>query len=186
MLFLLTAGLDEKEKNEITKIYYDYKSIMKFFALKYVTNESDAEDIVHDAFFKIKKNLTKIISLSCKKKQSYIVNIVKTTSIEYLRKEKRAARNLEIYSKELDNAKESDTVQNYFNQEELRLGIERVMHQIDDKYMVPLIMKYYHGYSIKEICIKLSIESENTVASLIHRGKKKFIEVYLNSGEWSA
>ncbi len=187
MLIVLTVGLDQKEKEEITQIYYQYRSIMKVFALRYVRNESDAEDILHNAFFKIRKKLSLICSLSCKKKQSYIVNIVKTTSIEYLRKEKRYKRNVDLYYKYSDNQDaDDDTIENHLEQEEFRLNIERIFYQIDDKYSSPLLLKYYYGYSTKEICKALKIESENTVSSLLHRGKKMFLEIYTKDGGWSA
>lgn len=179
MLFLLTIGLNEEEKSEITKIYYEYRDLMKIIAIRYVRDESIADDIVQGAFFKIRKKLSILILLSCKKKRSYIVNIVKSTCLDYLRKEKRYRDKVELSKNNLlDRKFYIDSTEELFDREEFRLKIQKIICQMDEKYSTPLILKCYYGYRTKEICAKLNISSENTVSSLIYRGKKEFLKIY--------
>ena len=173
-LLLLTVGLNKDQAEEIERIYYEFKNLMKVIALRYVRNESNADDIVQDSFFKIRDNLSKIISLPCKKKSSYIVNIVKSTSLDYLRKDKRYRKCIELRKKNYSYS-EFDSK---YEQDQLRVTIESIICQMDDKYSLPLILKYHYGYTTKEICEKLNIKSENTVSSIIYRGRREFIKLF--------
>lgn len=181
MLFLLTMHLDETEKECITQIYYDYRKLMLAVACKYVSDTSLAEDIVQESFFKIRKNLSKISSLSCNKKRSYIVYIVKSVSIDHLRKNKNINKELSL-DETLDIKNESNSPFDELFLKEIRLNISRIITEMDQRDAKALVGKYYYGYSTKELCEILDIESQNTVLSIVYRARKKFIKL-LNEGD---
>ncbi len=181
MLFLLTMQLDDNEKEIITKIYYEYRTLMLAVAKKYVKDSHKAEDIVQEAFFKIRKNLSKISSLSCNKQRAYIVYIVKSVSIDYLRLAKN--RNTDRVIDETFDLESSDAspFENLFLKE-IRLNISKIITEMDERDAKALVGKYYYGYSTKELCEILDIESQNTVLSVVYRARKKFIKLLNESG----
>lgn len=181
MLFLLTMHLDETEKECITKIYNDYRKLMMAIACKYVSDQSQAEDIVQESFFKIRSNLSKISSLSCNKQRTYIVYIVKSVSIDHLRKHKNINKELSL-DESLDIKNESNSPYDELFLKEIRLNISRIINEMDNRDAKALVGKYYYGYSTKELCEILDIESQNTVLSVVYRARKKFIKL-LNESE---
>ena len=86
-LYLFTLELDENEKKQITDIYNEYGCLMKIVAMQYFKDSNIVKDVIQESFFKIRDNLKKILSLKCNEKRTYIVNIVKSVSIDYIRKE---------------------------------------------------------------------------------------------------
>lgn len=181
MLFLLTMHLDENEKECITQIYYDYRTLMMAIATKYVRDTHKAEDIVQESFFKIRKNLSKITSLSCNKKRTYIVYIVKSVSIDYLRKMSKRSNDCSL-DESIEIESKTPTPDSELFLKEIRLNISRIISELDERDSKALIGKYYYGYSTKELCDILQIDSQNTMLSIVYRARKKFIRL-LNESE---
>lgn len=183
-LLLLVDGLNDKEKDSITEIYYEYRAIMKLAAMRYFSDENVAEDVVQDAFFRIRKHLTKINTLNEYKKRKYIINIVKTISIDYIRRLKRESdRNssLDIIDFEIES-KDKEVIDTIIIREQSLL-IDQCIIQLSKVDGDLLKAKYIHGYSTKEICKLFDIDSENTARSMIHRAKKKLGKIIYESGK---
>ena len=58
--------MDTEEKNKFESVYNRYKSAMFNKAVSIVKNESDAEDILQEAFIKIAKNIKSIDDIKSK------------------------------------------------------------------------------------------------------------------------
>jgi len=181
MLFLLTMHLDDDEKKCITQIYNDYRTLMMAIALRYTKNKTQAEDIVQEAFFKIRKNLSKISSLVNSKKRTYIIYIVKSVSIDYLRKQNRQNYVYPLTETIDIKAGENNSPDEQLFLSELRLNISKIISEMNERDSSALIGKYYYGYSTKELCDILKIDSQNTVLSVIYRARKKFIQLLKES-----
>lgn len=54
---------------------------------------------------------------------------------------------------------------------------EELMHQLDDKYRIVLLLYYAEGFKIREIAQILELE-ENTVKTRLVRGRKQFEKEY--------
>ena len=65
---------------------------------------------------------------------------------------------------------------------ELRLYISKILSEMDERDALALMGKYYYGYSTKELCEYLKVDSQNTMLSIIYRARKKFIQL-LQEGE---
>ncbi len=182
MLFLLTMYLSDDEKKCITQIYNDYRSIMMAIAMKYVKDKHKAEDIIQESFFKIRKNLSKISKLSCNKQRAYIVYIVKSVSIDYLRKSKKYNLNCSLDESLTVKSTEENSPDDQLYIAELRLYISKILSEMDERDALALMGKYYYGYSTKELCEYLKVGSQNTMLSIIYRARKKFIQL-LQEGE---
>lgn len=173
MLLFIIDSLPAKYKSKVEKLYYECRDVMFSTALGIVKNYSQAEDIVQQAFIRIMKHIDKINNIPADEVKGYVIFIVKNLSFDYLRKIKH------------DNTVPFDSVEYSADNGELPENIVIVNFQIDavkeklkemdDKYALPLILKYTLQLSHSEIAELLDISIEN-VKVRCHRGRKKLIE----------
>ncbi len=79
----------EGEKGKFEVIYYRYRDMLYMCALGIVKNSADAEDVLHDAFIKIAKNIKQIDDINSKSIAAYLAVITKNTAYDRLRRLKR-------------------------------------------------------------------------------------------------
>lgn len=155
MLIYLTIIDSEEDKYKFEKIYEKYKKLMFYVANQILKDETLSEDAVHNAFLKVIDNLDKISDVNSPKTKSFVVIIVKRISINIYNKRKREEIN--------------DIDDNYkFNS--LDLSIEKLgeysylgeaLKKISETDLQIILLKYSHGFSIKEISNILNIKEVN-------------------------
>ena len=59
-------------------------------------------------------------------------------------------------------------------------AVKKVLENLDDKYKIPLLLKFTYGYSTKEIAVFLNI-SEDNVGARIFRAKNMVKEGLFNA-----
>ena len=181
-LYLFTLKLDESEKKQITDIYNEYGCLMKIVAMQYFKDSNIVKDVIQESFFKIRDNLKKILSLKCNEKRTYIVNIVKGVSIDYIRKENIWKKHtLPLEGMEAEIASKELSLEEYIIREELRLSISNQMLKLSERDVIVLKAKYYHGCTTREICEMIGVESEATVRSIILRARKRLFKLIRES-----
>lgn len=156
----------EEDKTQFEELYMKYKKKMYSIAYGILHNVEDSEDAVHQAFLTIADHFDKIKEISCQELPSYIVIIIKRTSINLYNKNKRAAESLS----ELDDnsmSVEVDVLANY--NYELLL---KTISSLSDNYKEVLYMYYLNGFTTKEISNMLGISVDN-VWKRIERAKKQ-------------
>ena len=79
----------EGEKSKFEKIYYKYRDMLYMCALGIVKNSADAEDVLHDTFVKIAKNIGRVDDIDSKSTAAYFAVITKNTAYDRLRQLKR-------------------------------------------------------------------------------------------------
>lgn len=79
----------EGEKGKFEVIYYRYRDMLYMCALGIVKNSADAEDVLHDAFIKIAKNIKQIDDINSNSTAAYLAVITKNTAYDRLRRLKR-------------------------------------------------------------------------------------------------
>lgn len=80
---------NEADKVTIEQIYDEYYSLMLYIASSRLEDHALAEDVVSESFIKIMKHLGKFQDAASHQVKGYVVNIVRTTSLDFLRKRKR-------------------------------------------------------------------------------------------------
>ena len=93
LLAFMLSGLNDGDcKNTVEELYHKYKRLMFASANRYTDNPADQEDIVQTAL----ERLIKLLSAPSQKSRcisaGYIVTIVRSVSIELLRKQGREAK----------------------------------------------------------------------------------------------
>ena len=84
-IFLQIVDTPE-EKSKFEELYYQYKNLMFYVAKKILKDENLAEDAVNEAFLTIAKNFSKINEIFCPQTRSFVVIIVRNTSLNMLKK----------------------------------------------------------------------------------------------------
>ncbi len=158
LLIYLQMIESEADKSKFEQLYLNYRSLMLRVAMSILHNEQDAEDAVHQAFLAILNNLEKISSVDCLQTKSYIVIIVERKSIDLIRERKKVVG--------LDD--------------EAEVGIEIPMPgdspladalaKLPPRYREVLQLRFFAGYSIKEVAALLGIEY-GAVQRLLLRAK---------------
>jgi RNA polymerase sigma-70 factor (ECF subfamily) len=137
-------------------------------AMGIVKDKAQAEDIVQFAFIRIIKHIEKLSNLPDGEVRGYIVLIIKHLSFDNLRKRKQEKV---VSIESVDCSREGDTTEEAAIAK-VELGrVKESLRSMDDKYSLPLILKYSLGFSHSEIADMLGISVEN-VKVRCHRGKR--------------
>jgi RNA polymerase sigma-70 factor, ECF subfamily len=151
-----------------------YQKRLFYFVFRIVRSESDAQELVQDAFFKL---YTHIASVNTQMKFStYLFAIAKNAAFSFLRSKR-------INSVSIDEIAELETdakiMENMITDEEAILT-KRAMASLDEKYRRPLDLYYFSELSYEQIARKEHIPL-NTVRTRLSRAKnelKKILTTY--------
>ena len=174
MIVLLFAALPPQYRCKVEELYSKYKKTMLSVALNIVKDRELACDIVHLAFVRIIKHIEKIDGIPSDEQKGYLIYIVKNLAIDHLRKTKR--ENIVLYDHIDDTIQDSGSSIEDIVMLDFEVGVVRqILCQMDDKYALPLILKYTLDFSQAEIAAILDISVEN-VKVRCHRGRKMLVE----------
>ena len=164
MLIYLMMIDSPEEQSKFEKIYLTYKGLMYHTAYKVLNNEEDAEDAVHNAFVKIAENISKI------GEQVYVVTIVENKAIDLYRANQRKSK--VIYLDEISGISVDE------NQVH---GLAACMAKLSPRYRQVILLKYYHGFSCREIAKQLNITEANAI-KLDQRAKNRLLQLCKEEG----
>ena len=170
------------EKEEfIENLYVKFKMMMLWTAQKYITSKEICEDIVHDSFLRIIRNVDRFIVLPEYRLEAYVFLVVRGICIDYLRKTDRIVNVdlsdevlLELITKQHQQSLSEISA---YGKTELEMMIEGVSEE--DKEL--LIAHYCMGFSSKELAQDLGA-SDSSVRSKLHRAKKHLFELWKKAG----
>lgn len=158
------------DQSKFERIYLHYKGLMYHTAYQILHNQEDAEDAVHNAFVKIAENISKIGEPVCPKTRVYIVTIVESKAIDLYRQNRRRGKLSyldEISGIELDETRVH--------------GLSGCLAKLPARYRQIILLKYYHGFSTKEIGKMLNITEANAI-KLDQRAKNKLLQICQEEG----
>lgn len=168
LVFYLTIIDSEEEKSKFEAIYLHYRNYMYYVANKILQSPESAEDAVHSAFIKIIENLHKIGEIDCPQAASYIVIIVKNISLNLYKRNKKDRERAVISMDEYEIA-DSGNLQNNCECKWTAEEVANKIEQLAEIYRLPMLLKYYHDKSTKEIAVLLDLKAD-TVKKRIQRG----------------
>lgn len=150
-----------EERSKFESIYLLYRDTMYAVAYRILDNPQDAEDAVHHAFMKVIENISKISEIDCPKTKGYIVTIVENRAIDVYRRKK--AHPTVPYDE-----KTVGTTVAYDGSDALAGCILK----LSPRQRNLLILRYHHGYELKEVAKMLGITYSNAL-TIEKRAKKK-------------
>lgn len=170
MLIYLQVIETVEDKSKFEAIYESYRGLMYYVAFKRLQHEQDAEDVVHHVFVKIAENIKMIEPVSPKTKQ-LVVTMVDNRVTDVFRS--RSRHPITEYNDEL-NLRVDETIQG----EDL---LTECILKLPEQQRTVILLKYQHGYSLKEISKMLDI-SLAWAQKIDQRAKKKLEELYKRGG----
>ena len=170
-IVLSTVDLNTDDKNKFEAIYNIHKNALFYHALKIVRNESDAEDILQEAFIKIAKNINAIGDVKSKETVSFLIVITKNTAFDYIRK---ASKITELPLNETETYIDESALENLVSSIEYE-QIVSVITSIPTPYNEVLYLHYVKDYSIKKTANILDKKTATVKMQLV-RGKRILIE----------
>ncbi|MEF9935531.1 MAG: sigma-70 family RNA polymerase sigma factor [Clostridium sp.] len=146
--------LGRVSKKEFEEFVVENQVYLYKMAFTYLKSEEDALDIVQESILKAYKSLRKIENKNYLK--TYVTRIVINTSLTYMKKEKRTLS----YSQ--------DILEAIINKNSAEDNIEVNLEILDDELRGIIVLKYYYGYTIREVSEILLIK-ESDVKNRIHK-----------------
>ena len=100
--FYLQLLETEGEKQKFERLYERYRRLMHWIAVRILQDEHLAEDAVHEAFLRILQNFDGIDEILSPKTRNFVVIVVRNTSLNLRKKQKREDENLvkDVFSEE--------------------------------------------------------------------------------------
>jgi RNA polymerase sigma-70 factor (ECF subfamily) len=176
MLILLTFA-SEDDRLKFERLFEKYKKLLLHKAYGILNDYALAEDAVSEAYIRIYRNLSKIDDTESPQTVSFLVTIVKNTSLTILEKQKK-------YGVPKEDIEVTDSS---YNMEEDLLSAAitgdmlKIVAGLKEELRAPFLLKYAHDLSHREIAAILQI-SENNVTVRIHRAKSKLSEMFREAG----
>jgi len=171
---------NESDRLYLEMLYDNYKNLMFKQARKYFQNQSDVEDVVQQSFVKLIMHLPTLRKLNRNTLAVYIVNVIRSCSIDICRKRKIVKENnfsdfFEGYEETLEDDYDIDCVMETF------LSVQQLTNaisQLPEKDQFVLEAKYLQCWRDSEIAEVLGIK-KNTVRTRLFRAKNKVLEIIL-------
>lgn len=134
-------------------------------AYSYTKNEDQAMDVTQNVFLKVYENLSKFQSRS--RFKTWLLRIAYNESNNWIKKNQR-----DISSSDPDIfASDSDQESNYLVQEHRTIMLQS-LYQLNTKYRLAVVLRYFENYSIREISEVLKC-SEGVVKNMLFRSLQK-------------
>lgn len=151
------------KKGEIS-LLFDWMDINKTklykIAWAYLRNYSDVEDAFHNTIVKVIENIKKLNNNETF--EAWFISILLNESRIILRHRKRVVPSEEV---------EATDCFSYIDSQVTKFDLIRGLKSIEEEYKEVIILKYYSGYSQKEIAEILNMPI-GTVKTKIYRGLK--------------
>jgi RNA polymerase sigma-70 factor (ECF subfamily) len=160
------AGCTRNERWAQKLLYEEFYSSMLGVCMRYSNNSDDAEDMLHDGFIKVFRNIKKYKTGTSL--PAWIRRIMVNTSIDYYRKQTRR-RTEDIEEARSVQFDGTDAVSKCSEKE-----ILEAIQRLSPAYRTVFNMYVIEGYAHKEIADELNITESTSRSNLVKaRGKLK-------------
>jgi len=151
-----------------------YKDLVFTLALRMVKNREEAEEVSQDTFLKVFKSLNKFKGDS--KFSTWIYRVGYNTSLDRIKKNKRAQRTVTIDEFTEHQIKTLDNALDNMEMEERKLAIQNCLQLLpsEDGYLITLY--YFEELSLEEISKIIDI-TVNNVKVKLYRSRKKLATI---------
>ncbi|WP_186438476.1 RNA polymerase sigma factor [Cohnella terricola] len=163
------ANLSPDLQKEIYRTFYN----MYYPTIYYmVNNHSTTEDIIQESFLKVIYRMPGTGSLD--KTKAWIKTVVKNTTLNFLRKNKKDLNNVDlehVFNSEHECVTDSEGVAEKIEFKELIQAVEHCLHDLKPEYRILIELRWRRELSYKEIADELNI-TEHKVKYTLNRARE--------------
>lgn len=152
MLIYLQMIESPEDKHKFEIIYERYRDELFAVANNILHNEYDAEDAVYHGFMKLAENISKVGDPDCPKTRGYIVTIVENRAIDIYRAKQAHPT--------VPYCDETVGIQVEYNGTN---DLANCILKLPTRQRSIILLKYHHGYELKEIAQMLGITYANAL-----------------------
>lgn len=168
MLIYALTLVKPADRPKLERLYLEYRSVMFCAANEILHNEHEAEDAVQQAFMKIAENLDKVPDELSNKTKAFVVTIAENTAIDRYRKLKRHG--------DCELCEEACGIEANSADE-----LVSCILKLPARYRQFILLKYYHGYSTREIAKLLGMSSA-AASKTAQRAKQRLEQLCREAG----
>ena len=181
---LIKEYLSSKNPSSLNELFSRYLDVGFRTAMRYMRNQSDAEDVLQLAFIQFLNNLHHFREGATTVKP-WLMKMIVNTSIKKLQEENsRKHRQDKIASQRLDDhSKKEDEVVESNKKEELKIKIKNLVDTLPEKYRSPIWLVLYEGFTYPEVASVLELP-EKTVRTQVSRGLERLKEILGSMGSF--
>ena len=139
------------------------------FALTYMKNQHDAEDVVSDSIIRALKAADSLKEPD--RIKTWFFKIVSNTAITHIRKKQKTIP--------FDNMENGDMYEDSYSIS----NINEMIEKLPKEYMEVIVLRYFEDMKIEDIA-KVLDENVNTVKSRLYRGLKKLRLELTDAWQW--
>ena len=178
LVFLISAIDDQQCQAKIKYLYEKYGRTVKNIISKRVKEPSRVEDLVHETFVCMIKNLATVEKLAEEQQKAYLFTVAKNVSINSLRTKEHLS--LEEGTHSVSDNEIEKFLKRQFTRDDFEIAV-KVIRALPERYKDVLSLHYITGMKDTEIAA-LRKENINTVRSKIRRGRQILIEELKKEG----
>ncbi|MBD5160251.1 MAG: sigma-70 family RNA polymerase sigma factor [Ruminococcus sp.] len=169
--------MTQENSDKIKLLYEIYEQPMFRIAFAVLKDSGLAEDAVSDAFIRIIGRLRKIKDPHSDRTKAYIVKIIKSTSINIYRKNKRVINRETVIDDTVLQISDSsqNTEENVIDRLENQ-NRRNLFNKLDEKDRTIITLRYGNDLTWKEVAEQTSM-TESTVRKRFERAKKKLLSM---------
>ena len=169
LAFYLTLLDSPEDRDKIALIYNKYYSLMAYTARKYVKNESDVQDIVHDCMMRIIECIDRLDLSVNEKTRKLCTVIARNRAIDFLKVKKNS--NISLDDSYYMDLQEMDTPLQTGIDDDSYNTILKSIESMNDTYRDVCMLKFAYELKEREIAALLGL-SEGVVSMRACRGRK--------------
>lgn len=168
MLIYALTIVKPADRPKLERLYLEYRSVMFCAANEILHNEHETEDAVQQAFMKIAENLDKVPDELSSKTKAFVVTIAENTAIDRYRKLKRHG--------DCELCEEACGIEANSADE-----LVSCILKLPARYRQFILLRYYHGYSTREIAKLLGMSSA-AASKTAQRAKQRLEQLCREAG----
>lgn len=168
---VITLMPEGDDKAFMDTLYRNHHRLMLFVAWKYVRDKAAVEDITSESCVVLMERILKLKELECNALKAYIVSVVRSTAINYIKHENSMAQRWEKMIDEAIPVAASEVEKRIVLEEDLR-NTHVAIDLLPEKERMALQMKVTMDMNYKDIAQAVGI-SETSVHKYITRAREK-------------
>jgi len=159
--------------NAFERLLGRYKEKVFRLCFSMVRNETQAEDLTQDIFFRVWKALSGYHGAASP--STWIYSIARNCCLSYLRKQ-RTRPTVSLAEEDLGRLEESASVQHDALEAGADLDIQWLLGQLPEKYRQVVVLFYLEAKSYEEVGAMLGLPL-GTVKTFLYRGKQELLKI---------